>query len=169
MYMSSNTPLLTLSQVREWELRKAEIQASIAAQTEEMATLSRKIDAARALMEALSVGEGWSDLPPTLGDGPSQEEAEPQAAPDESISNIVLTAVGAVKAPAKAPAVKNWIVAHHPAVGAKLEANPAYLYTTLTRHVRAGRLTKRGKGYRVVQSSPKGETGGVAPPVPLTD
>ena len=85
-------------------------------------------------------------------------------APEENISGYVLAAVEAVGGSPKAPAIRQWIAKNNPAIETKLLANPAYLYTVLTRHVVAGRLAKRGKRYRLPSSSPKGEAGGVAPP-----
>lgn len=78
--------------------------------------------------------------------------------------HAVLVAVGAMKGTPKAAAIRRWISINNPEVAAKLEASPAYLYTTLMRHVRGRRLAKRGKGYRLPISSPKGETGGPVTP-----
>ena len=64
--------------------------------------------------------------------------------------------------------IRYWIAKNNPAVDAKLNASPAYFYTVLVRHTRAGRLAKRSRGYRLPQNSPKGETGGMAPPASLT-
>lgn len=160
MYMDHDQPLLTVGTVRAWEARLAELGDSIRAQQEEVATLTRKIEAAKVLMEALHMSDAESAFDPS-----ELRAQDDTAAPEESISHAVLAAVSAMKGAPKAAAIRAWINTHNPAVGAKLEESPAYLYTTLMRHVRGGRLAKRGKGYRLPQSSPKGETGGVAPPV----
>jgi len=158
LFMNYDQPLLTVGIVRDWEARLAELIDSIRAQQEEVIALNRKIDAAKVLMEA---------LPPSAAEAiiamPDEKPAEVEIA-EASISQAVLAAVGAMKGAPKAAAIRKWISIHNPAVAAKLEASPAYLYTSLMRHVRGGRLAKRSKGYRLHNSSPKGEAGGVTPP-----
>lgn len=165
MEMDFDQPLLTLKTLRDWQSRQAQLVESIRAQQDEVATLTRKIDAAKNLLETLSVGEGEETR--AIGENPAVPAAPDSALADESMSHAVLAAVGAMKGAPKAAAIKKYIMMHNPAVGAKLDANPAYLYTALMRHVRAGRLVKRSKVYRLPNRSPKGETGGMAPPAPV--
>jgi len=156
--MNYDQPLLTVGIVRDWEARLVELIDSIRVQQEEVIALNRKIDAAKVLMEALPPSAAESIVAMT-----DEKPAEIEIA-EASISQAVLAAVGAMKGAPRAGAIRKWISTHNPAAGAKLEASPGYLYTTLMRHVRGGRLAKRSKGYRLPNSSPKGETGGVAPP-----
>ena len=165
MEMDFDQPLLTLKTLRDWQSRQAQLVESIRAQQEEVAALTRKIDAAKNLLETLSVDEGEEAR--DAKESPSLTFAPDTSPADESISHAVLAAVGAMKAAPKAAAIKKWIMMHNPAVGTKLDASPAYLYTALMRHVRAGRLVKRSKVYRLPNRSPKGETRGMAPPVPV--
>lgn len=149
--MTNDTPLLTLSQVRDWEARCVELRLLLTKSTEELDLLTLKIDAARKLIDL---------LPRDMAFSPSEQPVETaQATPadeqsDESISDVVLSAVVALKGSAKANVVRDWIAKNHPTVSARLDANPAYLYTSLMRHVRGGRLAKRGKSYRIPKLSP---------------
>ena len=159
--MDQNKPLLTLAHVRGWEVRVTELAALIRAHTEEMNSLARKIEAAKVFMDPMASGEDGAEDETVLASSantPAMEIAE------ESISQGVLAAVGAMSGSPKPSLIRKWIATHNPEVAVKLDASPAYLYTTLMRHVRAGRLAKRGKGYRLPPVSPKGGTGGIVTP-----
>jgi hypothetical protein len=152
-YMTNDTPLLTLSQVRDWEARRAELRSLLARNTEELELLTLKIDAAKNLIDLLPVDMARS-LTEELTE--SAENSTPNSKGDNSVSHVVLSAVIAQKGSAKANVIREWISEHHPSVSEKLVANPAYLYTSLMRHVKAGRLAKRGKSYRVPKSPSAG-------------
>ena len=158
--MDQNKPLLTLAQVHGWEFRVAELAGLIHAYTEEMNALARKIEAAKVFMDPIQVDDGAEDeaVLASSANTPAMEIAE------ESISQGVLAAVGAMSGSPKPSVIRKWIATHNPEVAAKLDASPAYLYTTLMLHVRAGRLAKRGKGYRLPTSSPQKGTGGIVTP-----
>lgn len=159
--MDNNTPLLTLAQVHDWESRVIEIDESIRAQTEERAILFRKIEAAKVFMEFLPPNDDVIIDEEKIGPSPGAPAVE---GAEESISGAVLAAMSSMKGAPKAATIRRWIKENNAEVGARLDASPAYLYTALMRHVRAGRLAKRGKGYRLPAVSPKGETGGDVTP-----
>jgi hypothetical protein len=159
--MDQNKPLLTLAQVNEWEARCVVLADSIRVQTEEMNNLARKIERAKAYMELLAAEDEADAEETKLA---SSVEVPLMEAAEESISGAVLAAVGAMPGSPKPSVIRKWIGTHNPEVAAKLDASPAYLYTTLMRHVRAGRLAKRGKGYRLPTSPLKKGTGGDSTP-----
>lgn len=150
-----------LTQIDAWESRVAEIDESIRVQTDERVTLIRWIEAAKVIAEFLAPDISRFEHDKSA----SASVAAPQVANEEdSAAHEILIAVGAMKAPQKPVAIRQWINKNNPALAARLTVHPQYLYTVLTRHVRAGRLTKRGNRYRLPPSSPKKGAGGVVTP-----
>jgi hypothetical protein len=158
--MDDNKPLLTLAQLQSWQARRVEIASVMGALAQEDGVLARKIEAAKIFVDDAMENDAVFDeeLLSSSPDAPTMEVAE------ANVSRAVLAAVGAMKGTPKAAAIRRWITVNNPEVATKLDASPAYLYTTLMRHVRGKRLAKRGKGYRLPIGSPKGETGGVVTP-----
>jgi hypothetical protein len=170
MYMHADKPLLTFAQMRDWQARADRLAEDIRVKTAELVALTRTVDAAKAYIaslpndEQISFENGDADAAPDMPpDKHDDHDATPGAA-EESISGCILAAVAAIGGAPKPTVIRRWIAKNSPAADLKLTAQPAYIYTVLMRHVRAGRLAKRGKGYRLPTSSPKGEAGGVAPP-----
>ena len=160
--MDRDKPLLPLAEIDAWESRVVEIDELIRAQTAERAGLVRKIDAAKVFTETLPAEEK------SLATNGVELACEPKApemeAVDESLAHEVLAAVGAMKGAPKPALIRRWINQNNPAAGDRLNAHPQYLYTALMRHVRAGRLAKRGNGYRLPISALKKGAGGVVTP-----
>jgi hypothetical protein len=153
--MFHDRPILTLTQVRQWERRLTEIEALTTKLSEEATDLTRKLEAARVLMGDVTDGETKAS-PAGNGEGVS---------PDGGVPASVLRAVEALNGTAPKPAdLKNWIKVNIPSAYEKLQRSPTYLYTALLRHVQMGRLVKEGDGYGLPTSSAQAETGGVAPP-----
>ena len=153
---NSDTPLLTLSQVREWEARKADLEQQMRAMQDELASIVRKFDAASVFVR---IQNGHAE-PPGI-DKPAGDQA-----PTETIVDAIIRVVGDSRGSAMGP---SQIKAALKASGfnvAGLEANPGYLYTVLGRLLKRGKLEKRRGAYRVParSSSPQGETGAVAAP-----
>src|SRR5471030_1817418 len=105
MYTNPDKPLLTLAQVRAWQAKATELAELIRCKTEERATLVRRIDAAKALIESLPDDEQVSMLVadieaahpmsvPEVVIPPAQIVDQPT--PDESIPAAVLVAVVAL-------------------------------------------------------------------------
>ena len=157
--MDRDKPLATLAKMDEWEARVAEIDASIHAQTEERALLIRKIDAAKVLAEDLPLQKVEAEI-----ELPASAEKEIEEVGEDSAAHEILLAVSAMGGAPKPALIRRWIRKHNPALSARLDAHPQYLYTALMRHVRRGRLAKRGNGYRVPPSSLKKGAGGVVTP-----
>jgi hypothetical protein len=169
MYMQSDKPLLTLAQMQGWQAQADRLAEEIRGKTAELASLTRRIETAKAFVASLPDDEQVSfeatntSISAPSGDDGCAEIADTQ---EDSISGGILAAVAALGGAPKPAVIRRWIAKNNVAVDTKLVARPGYLYTALMRHVRAtpARLVKRGKGYRLPASSPKGEAGGVAPP-----
>jgi len=155
MYMSDDRPVLTYSQIREWQHRVGELAVQVMALQEESATLVRKLDAARIIMGELPSDEIGNAARMSMAEMLSDKEREPG---DQSLSDIVLEAVDALPGAHKPGQIKQWIIEHGSADVAQKATQP-YFYTVLMRHARTGLLIKDGKGYRRPASSPKGEAG----------
>ncbi len=159
MHVRDDRPVLTYSQLREWQRRIAEIAVQAAALQAESLMLGHKLDAAKVIIG---------------GDLPLDDEAElaTQASVPEELDKdetgdpfpeVVLKAVAALGGAPKPSDIKQWITKYGTGA-APHKATQAYFYTVLMRHARAGRLIKEGDRYRLPTSSPEGETGGWAPP-----
>jgi hypothetical protein len=158
--MDRDKPLLTLAQMDSWVSRVTQLDELISAQTEERAALVRKIEAARAYAELLGLDQDDSmDEADDIGD---PTESVPES--EESAAREILAAVGSLKGTPRGTVIRRWIKENNAALDARLTAHPQYLYTALARHVRRGRLVKRGKGYRLPGVSPKRGTGGPVTP-----
>ena len=153
--MSDRDTLLTITQVRAWERRAAEINAQMGELISEADDLSVKLQAARLFMPAT-----------VDGDVPAEAEvASPtRSEPEENLSETVLDAVQKIGGVPKPIAIRRRIAKNHPALGVKLATSPNYFYTVLGRHLHRGRLIKHGSGYKLPKNSPRGETGAVAAP-----
>jgi len=155
MYMSGDRPVLTYSQVREWQHRVGEIAVQVMALQEESATLIRKLDAARVIMGDLPSDEAGNAAQMSRAEILPVKERE---LGDQSLSDEVLKAVDALPGSPKPGQIKQWIIERGLGDIAEKAAQP-YFYTVLMRHARTGRLIKDGDGYRRPASSPKGEAG----------
>lgn len=154
MHMSDDRPVLTYSQVREWQRRFAEIPLHIAALQTESLDIGRKLEAAKVIMgdipnDKVAISEKASFTEALTG-SPQQS--------DDPFPEIVLKAVDAIKGAPKPAEIKRWVIKHGAASAAETAAKP-YFYTVLMRHARTGRLIKEGDGYRLPSSSPQGEAG----------
>lgn len=155
MHMSDDRPVLTYSQVREWQHRVGEIAVQVMALQEESATLIRKLEAAKVIMGDLPSDEIGNAARMSLAATLSDKERQPE---DQSLSDAVLKAVDALRGAPKAGQIKQWIIEH--GIGEAVEkVTQPYFYTILMRHARTGRLIKDRDGYRYPASSPKGEAG----------
>lgn len=153
--MNNDRPILTLAPlVREWLARISQIDADLRGMTEERDTLIRKVEAAKVLMGGIPEEEGLS-----VESALEEPQKAAQDGHDDSWPSAVLSAVADLGGCPKPALIRRWITKNNPIMAAKLEASPAYFYTVLMRLVRGGRLAKRGKGYRLPTSSPRGETG----------
>jgi hypothetical protein len=162
--LGNDEPILTRTQVRAWQDRLDEISAYLMALHDEAAVLTRKLDAAKVLME---------DMPPShIGilknldaNADDEESSDSQTRREDQLSNVVIRAVTAIPGSPKPSEIKNWILCHSNSPQETLEkAKQPYFYTVLMRHTQKGRLFKDGDGYRLPPSSPEGENRGVTPP-----
>ena len=153
--------LQKLEQVRQWEARKTELEKEARDVQDELARVSRMLEAAQVFMQL----QGES-VPAAAGQSVMFDDG---GSPQYSLAGAILLALGSSAAgELMNPA---GIKAKIQAFGfdlARLNANPGYLYTTLGRLVKRGQILKTANGkYRLApqQNSPKGETGAVAAPV----
>lgn len=163
MTVTYDKPILTVSEVREWQTRSVELTASIRSMTSELALLGQKLEAAKIIMGELPS----IDAPAkgTTAEAAHAEQGEEEAAQDDSLPGAALAAVAALGNLPKPDAIKKWIAGSSPALAERLKVSPNYFYTVLIRHVQKGRLIREaGGGYRLPNASPQGDTGGVAHP-----
>jgi hypothetical protein len=158
MHLTDDRPVLTYSQVREWQRRIAEIPLHIAALQAESVEIGRKLEAAKVIMG----GDLSNDRVEVAEQASFAVFADPSEQRDDPFPDTVLKAVGTLSGAPKPAEIKQWIVEHGTESAAKAAAKP-YFYTVLMRHARTGRLIKEGDGYRLPSSSPEGEAGGGDP------
>ena len=147
MYMKAEQPLLTPSQVRQWQDRIAEIDAAMTDMQQERARLARRVEAAMVFME---------DMP----ESPIEPIVEPPLPePDgQDAGDLVVAAVKAIGGQARPATIKERLAqAAADSYAHKLAQGP-YFYTVLMRLARAERLVKEGGQYRLPQSSAQAET-----------
>ncbi|MEO8715004.1 MAG: hypothetical protein ABI369_08320 [Acetobacteraceae bacterium] len=152
--MRDDQPLLTYSQVREWQSRITEIAEQVGALQAESVTVARKLEAAKIIIGDLPGDK--TDIAPQVSMSFAERASDP-------LPEVVLKAVDALGGAPKPGEIRRWITDHETA-GAAQAATKPYFYTVLMRYARTGRLIKDGGGYRLPASSPQGEAGGVAPP-----
>src|SRR5205814_5269323 len=133
--------LLTMSQVRAWERRLEELEQAAAALVEERNDVLRRLQAARIFMPAATDIE-------EAGTAAPEPESPSRSATEENLSEAALEAVRHLDGAPMPMQIRKCIQRLNPALGAKIEASPNYLYTVLLRHVRRGRLIKYGSGYK---------------------
>jgi hypothetical protein len=151
MAFKFDTPLLTLSQIQEWQNERNQLAAEMAAMNERLARLDRKLEAAKVFVPDAEKEAEKSEI----------EVLEAHAASD-SLSDVVLIAVGTLGGSPKPAAIRRRVAQLNPTLGAKLAESSSYFYTVLGRHLHKGRLVKHGGGYRLAKPSPNGEAGAVA-------
>lgn len=152
-------PILTISQVREWQKDMVRYADAIEKIQKASADTARKLDAAKIIMGELP--DYQDDADESLRPPGNDEITATQDA-----TSMVLHAIAAMGGTPRPGEIRDHLVKHNGSSGAEL-AGKAYFYTLLMRLTRTGRLIKEGDGYRLPSSSPQGEAGGVAPPADL--
>jgi len=147
--------VLTLSQVRTWQMRQQEIGDTIQALQEEAADISRKLDAVRVIMGALP----GNDVARTLAVGEQSPQTAPESGREEFFPESLIEAVRTLGGAPRPNEIRTWLCEHGATNAIKTQAGKPYFYAVLMRHARAGRLIRVGKGYSLPKSSAQAETG----------
>ncbi len=160
--LGNDAPILTRTQVRAWQDRLDEISAYLMALHDEAAVLTRKLDAAKVLLEEIPVSH--IGILKNLKSDADEDPNESLTRREDQLSNVVIRAVTALPGSAKPSEIKQWIFDHLAGPQDTIEkAKQPSFYTVLMRHAQKGRLIKEGDGYRLPTSSAQAEAGGVAP------
>jgi hypothetical protein len=159
MIMAGDIPLLTLGHIQTWKRRRTELEAQIAAASEELTTIVRKLAAASEFMEP---SKGTETLPLQ----PVSKASTSGPKPKESLADAIMRISGLHPDGALPAEIKGSLRASGYDMS-QIDAHPQYFYTVLNRLRKRAKLERRRNGsYRPAPkpASPQGETGAVAAP-----
>jgi hypothetical protein len=154
MYMNSDRPLVTTSEVKQWQDRIVEIDTAMHDMQQERISLARKVEAAMVFME---------DIPASTSE--TVIESSPPEPDGHDAADLIVAAIKSVGGHGRPATIKKRLANQAPigSYASKLAASP-YFYTVLMRLTRADRLIKEEGGqYRLPQCSAQAETGAGAP------
>ena len=152
MYMKAPDTLLTISQVKQWQDRIAEIGTIMQDLQKELAILTPKVEAAKVFM---------ADMPKSTGEAiTDQPLPEPEG---REAGDLIVATIKSIGGKVRPATIKERLAQTPPGSHAHKLAQGPYFYTVLMRLTRAARLVKEDGLYRLPQSSAQAETGVGAP------
>ena len=150
--MKADQPLLTVSQVKQWQDRIAEIGTVMQDLQKELASLTTKVEAAKVFMV---------DMPESMSE--TVVEQPPSEPSGQDAAGLVVATIKSIGGQARPATIKERLAqAPTGSYASKLAQGP-YFYTVLMRLTRAERLVKEDGLYRLPTSSAQAETGVGAP------